>query len=814
MLNRDRGNNFYNKPYTPILPNNYLYRKSEDLSKDSPNNYNRAISPYSTNTQNYNNRNAKSPNYKYLNNKKTNDKLNLPNNNNYSSVYNSPSSSNSYSSNTPNYFSPMPKKNIQSINVSNLNLKINNKNPNPNSPLYSFQNKNNNNDNNSNKKTLILDLDETLVHSGFHPFNRKSDFTFNINVDGKDHTIFALKRPYVDEFLSEISPYYEIIIFTASISQYASPLIDLVDKNKKVSGRMFREHCLFNHGLYLKDLKSIGKNLKDMIIIDNNPVSYVLNQDNGIPILTWYEDLNDKELINLIPLLKYLSTVDDVRPIIKKIVDRQNNKIDFYSLENLIKNKINENENYKEMIYNSNNNNKPNKNINNLNDEFSKKNNNYIKNYEVKTYNNENINLNTNSNKNIRNNINMQYQNNKFRNYLDNDNLFKYNNNIHDSLSNMSYNEIQNEGNNNVNNKNYNSNNYNIQKSNSYYQYKNNNNFNEDKKHIPNVGNQREITPSKKNNNNNLTYNFNFNYQNNINIKTINNENENKNNLNEKKNTYTNRSYTPNLNQHKRPNSFFGKEKNANVGSNSNNRFYPYKQNEMIGNKKNINTPTINRQLMNDKNNIYNNKNSNNNYNSRPNNENIKTNNYLIKNDNYLESLINEQKGEDNYNNYLKSYQQYLINTRSRANSYNYNYSYSVYNNNININNIKLYSNKNSNPSTSYLTPNYNNAKNLNNNRNNSIANTNYRRNTDNNSIYNNGKFDAIRNRQNEFYRGSPKINKNNNFMQETNLSQNNFIQSYKNRNDDINFNNTYQNFYKPNYPQQMNLRNNNMWYH
>lgn len=111
MQNRDRGNNFYNKQFTPLMPNNYLYGKNEELSKNSPINYNSAISPYSTNAQNYNNRNAKSPNYKYLNNKKPNDKLNLPNNknNNYSSVYNSPSS-NSYSSNTPNYFSPMPKE--------------------------------------------------------------------------------------------------------------------------------------------------------------------------------------------------------------------------------------------------------------------------------------------------------------------------------------------------------------------------------------------------------------------------------------------------------------------------------------------------------------------------------------------------------------------------------------------------------------------------------------------------------------------------------------------------------------------------------
>jgi RNA polymerase II subunit A small phosphatase-like protein len=192
------------------------------------------------------------------------------------------------------------------------------------------------------RKTLILDLDETLVHSGFHPFNRKSDFTLNIKVDGKNHTIYVLKRPYVEEFLSEIAPYYEIIIFTASISEYASPLLDMLDKSKLTSGRLFRQHCLFNHGLYLKDIKIIQKDLKDVIIIDNNPVSYVMNQDNGLPILTWYDDLNDRELINFIPLLKYLSTEDDVREVIKKIVDKQTNKIKFEIVEELIKKKINE----------------------------------------------------------------------------------------------------------------------------------------------------------------------------------------------------------------------------------------------------------------------------------------------------------------------------------------------------------------------------------------------------------------------------------------------------------------------------------------
>ena len=99
------------------------------------------------------------------------------------------------------------------------------------------------------KKTLILDLDETLVHSAFTPFSRKSDFILNINIEGENKTLYVLKRPHVDKFLYELSLLYEIIIFTASISAYANPLLDQLDKNNYIKYRLFREHCTFNNGI-------------------------------------------------------------------------------------------------------------------------------------------------------------------------------------------------------------------------------------------------------------------------------------------------------------------------------------------------------------------------------------------------------------------------------------------------------------------------------------------------------------------------------------------------------------------------------------
>ena len=186
----------------------------------------------------------------------------------------------------------------------------------------------------SKRKTLFLDLDETLVHSNFKTFYSKEDIVFDMLYDGKKHTIHVLKRPYVDEFLDKVSNLFELVIFTASISDYANPLLNKLDPNRRISYRLFREHCTSSGNLFIKDLRKVGRNLKDVIIIDNNPISYLYNKDNGIPISTWHSFQNDKELIKLIPLLELLSKCDDVRTIIKKVVN--GNYVNFHEVNKLL----------------------------------------------------------------------------------------------------------------------------------------------------------------------------------------------------------------------------------------------------------------------------------------------------------------------------------------------------------------------------------------------------------------------------------------------------------------------------------------------
>jgi len=162
------------------------------------------------------------------------------------------------------------------------------------------------------KKTLVLDLDETLVHSSFKNPGKK-DFTVPVPIDNVVHTVYVNKRPFVDEFLKEVTKYFEIVLFTASLPKYAEPLLDMLDTEKTIDFRLFREHCVQTRNMcYVKDLSCLGRDVKDCIIIDNSAQSYDSHPQNAIPIPSWFSDKNDKELKNLIPVLMKLKDVEDI----------------------------------------------------------------------------------------------------------------------------------------------------------------------------------------------------------------------------------------------------------------------------------------------------------------------------------------------------------------------------------------------------------------------------------------------------------------------------------------------------------------------
>jgi RNA polymerase II subunit A small phosphatase-like protein len=53
-----------------------------------------------------------------------------------------------------------------------------------------------------------------------------------------------------------------------NIFKYANPLMDIIDPNKCCTFRLYREHCINTNGVFIKDLTRIGRNMKDIIIVD------------------------------------------------------------------------------------------------------------------------------------------------------------------------------------------------------------------------------------------------------------------------------------------------------------------------------------------------------------------------------------------------------------------------------------------------------------------------------------------------------------------------------------------------------------------
>jgi len=162
------------------------------------------------------------------------------------------------------------------------------------------------------RKCLVLDLDETLVHSSFTPV-ANPDFVISIELENVMHRVYVRKRPGVDEFLRAVGAKFELVVFTASLNKYADPLLDILDRDRVVKARLFREACVQHYGNYVKDLTHLGRDIETSIIIDNSPFSYMFQPENAIPISSWFEDSNDRELYNLLPFLDTLVDATDVR---------------------------------------------------------------------------------------------------------------------------------------------------------------------------------------------------------------------------------------------------------------------------------------------------------------------------------------------------------------------------------------------------------------------------------------------------------------------------------------------------------------------
>ena len=98
---------------------------------------------------------------------------------------------------------------------------------------------------------------------------------------GPQHPIlyYVHKRPHCDDFLRKICKWYKLVIFTASVQEYADPVIDWLEQERKFfAGRYYRQHCTLRNGAYIKDLSFVEPDLSKVLILDNSPMSYIFHE--------------------------------------------------------------------------------------------------------------------------------------------------------------------------------------------------------------------------------------------------------------------------------------------------------------------------------------------------------------------------------------------------------------------------------------------------------------------------------------------------------------------------------------------------------
>lgn len=168
------------------------------------------------------------------------------------------------------------------------------------------------------KYTLVLDLDETLVHSNL-TFDGAADAVIEMSNETSTCKIFCKYRPHMLEFLVYVSQMFEVVIFTASHRSYADSVLDAIDPERRyLKYRFYREHCIERNGLFVKDLRVLGRDLSKTIIVDNSIQAFAYSLDNGIPIASWYGSQNDRELRKVMDLLSDIKEYDDVRPFLRE----------------------------------------------------------------------------------------------------------------------------------------------------------------------------------------------------------------------------------------------------------------------------------------------------------------------------------------------------------------------------------------------------------------------------------------------------------------------------------------------------------------
>ena len=156
------------------------------------------------------------------------------------------------------------------------------------------------------KKTLILDLDNTLIYT-----------PHTLTTPIQDLHLQSIRRPYLHRFLSTVSKYFRLILYTASVREYATHVINSLGEDKKLFHSILaRENChQVVPGYYVKSLDLLpGIDPMSTLILDDKLLVWPYNLGNVVPLTPYKGSIYDQDLLVIVNYLLFLATTHfDVR---------------------------------------------------------------------------------------------------------------------------------------------------------------------------------------------------------------------------------------------------------------------------------------------------------------------------------------------------------------------------------------------------------------------------------------------------------------------------------------------------------------------
>ncbi|KAH8239928.1 hypothetical protein KR032_009404, partial [Drosophila birchii] len=177
------------------------------------------------------------------------------------------------------------------------------------------------------KKTLVLDMDETLITAWFNregdhrqlPPNVPHDFKFFLSDHQCKGDVYVYKRPHVDRFLNYVSRWYDLVVFTCGTEDYASPILDFLDNGRGIlTERFYRHNTVDVAGLKAKYISLCSPDIANVLLLDNSNIECSFNAGNCIPISSYRIGQKDEALLDLLPFLDALRFTRDVRSVLGK----------------------------------------------------------------------------------------------------------------------------------------------------------------------------------------------------------------------------------------------------------------------------------------------------------------------------------------------------------------------------------------------------------------------------------------------------------------------------------------------------------------